>query len=94
MFGKVLDKLKGGSEAPSKEPNLDEIMGAPLEPEGDEGMGGGGDLMGALSGAGYTPTPEQIKQIEDILKGGPGNASPIPGGADAGHAEPDGDEGI
>ena len=92
MFGKVLDKLKGGSEPAAKEPNIDEIMGAPLEPEGDEGMGGG-QLMSALSGAGYSPTPEQIKQIEAIL-GGSGNASPLPGGADTGHAEPDGDEGI
>lgn len=37
---------------------------------------GGGDLMSALTGAGYNPTPDQIAQIEKILGGGMDTALP------------------
>ena len=62
------EALAGGG-APGMEE--DKFGGLGEDPLADE-LGGGGDLMGALTGAGYNPTPEQISQIEGILGGGGG----------------------
>lgn len=75
---------KGG--AGGAMPPMGDIMGKPL---GGLGKGpdmggdlGGGDLMGALKGAGYPDvTPDQVSQIEEILKA-------AKGGMDMGSEEP------
>ena len=60
--------MAGGSEGMSPEEDKFGALGE--DPLADDGLDGGGDLMGALSSAGYNPTPDQIAQIEKILGGG------------------------
>lgn len=60
---------------------IDDIMQGPAAEEGTDGLfGGENKLESALTQAGYVATPEQIAQIESILKPIAGGAKPAIGG--------------
>ena len=87
--------VKGGGDFDDEE--IDGIMGQditnPMGAGSDDVLGGGDPLESALTDAGFAVTPEQLTQIQAILKPakppmmGAGKPAPAMGGATAGSVQ-------
>jgi hypothetical protein len=79
-----MDPMGADDQGGIDQSSIDDIMGGTDSTEGADSLFPENPLEGALTAAGYKATPEQITQIEAILKpmakpGLPGAKPPMPG---------------